>query len=1099
VVDAENAWDITKGLSSYSIGIVDNGSKIDHVDLQSKIIDYDNTSSIHGTKVAGIAGAVTNNDEGVASLGWNLSLNTYSGIGVSNKVSDIITAISTSDIINMSWMTTAFTVGALELEELCPDCGDPAKWAPVLKSYDYPEVSAAIEDADSAGIICVAAAGNRTANTGMSSLPEECDPTNPYTSSVTIYPASYSNVIAVSATKLNSSTEEFISGFNYGSFIHVSAPGSAIYTTNNSGGYVATESGTSYSSPLVAALCGLIKSINPGLSIEQIKTILKNSADKIDSNNHAYNGLGWNAYMGYGRINAYKALKYTLEYYGGTLTQDIEVESGESLAFSSGAVVNLNSNLITTSGGTMTIANGAEINPYICVKESGVIKGLYPTISEAAVATTASQVIVLNGTISTDIVVPSGETVVIESTADIDMNDHTITTTSGTITIISGAEINPDIRLKSGTTTVGLYSSLSSAFSAGSIVEVRGTHTFSDNYSIASAKTLKPVEEAELKFPPSKILNVYGTLNANNATFTSTSGVWEGIEFKQGSSGDMTECTVENAEIGIHANSYSSSYPTNPTISECTIDDCNYGIRCTNSNPNIEDCIITANTGILCVYSDPNIEDCWIESESSTGKAINNYHGDPAINDNIITAPYGIYNYYSSPTVTNNNIECSSVGLYCATYSSPLLAGEQSHGNNEFSGEVNYGVSTSGNSNPILGYKECGDGVTLATGNNSFDFNSFTYLLYNGGTGQIKAHNNYWGTSTPTSSLFYNVAYDHWHPYLISPPSTSSIISPENSVFDDRFELASVLTEETSAIEEEGDNLTVYYDDSWGLKTKINFLYYLYIIGEAEGVADLCKDIILGHPYDPEAFMALDLIYQISKNEKINKDIEKEVFKTYLKNRDNEYGNQNLNASAEMLLAGMEGKDGLNRLEKVYKKHKDTFMGKYALQQKFMYYFHEEESIEEARIILNLMDEVYPNEAVTYEAHSLIGDEVMNPKDFYKQYHEKDATEQAQLVSTDIAEIFPEEYTLSAAYPNPFNPSTTLEYALPIQSEVECNIYSISGELVKSFNYDQNAGTYGITWNGSNVSSGIYLIRFVADAKDGSESFVDYQKVTLLK
>lgn len=93
----------------------------------------------------------------------------------------------------------------------------------------------------------------------------------------------------------------------------------------------------------------------------------------------------------------------------------------------------------------------------------------------------------------------------------------------------------------------------------------------------------------------------------------------------------------------------------------------------------------------------------------------------------------------------------------------------------------------------------------------------------------------------------------------------------------------------------------------------------------------------------------------------------------------------------------------------------------------------------------------------------------------------------------------PTHVELFSIYPNPFNPSTTIEYALPVQSKVECSIYSISGVLIESFNFDQNAGTHNITWDGSDAPSGIYLIRFVAEAKDGSNSFIDYQKVTLLK
>jgi hypothetical protein len=263
--------------------------------------------------------------------------------------------------------------------------------------------------------------------------------------------------------------------------------------------------------------------------------------------------------------------------------------------------------------------------------------------------------------------------------------------------------------------------------------------------------------------------------------------------------------------------------------------------------------------------------------------------------------------------------------------------------------------------------------------------------------------------------------------------------------------------------------------------------------GEAIGVADLCKDIIIEYPYEPEAFIALDLIYQISKNEKIKKDIDKDMFKTYLKTFENSKSNKLLEANAMLLLAGLE-KD-VSRMDKVYKEHKYTYMGKYALQQQFMYWFHEAEDLKSARNILNEMDEVYPDEAVTYESHILIGDEVID----YREFYGKGTPEAMQLTMTDLPEIIPDNYCLKAAYPNPFNPTTTLEYALPVQSKVNCCIYDVAGNLINEYSYDRSAGVHRIIWNDSSISSGIYLIRFTAEAHDGSESFIDYQKVTLLK
>lgn len=151
-----------------------------------------------------------------------------------------------------------------------------------------------------------------------------------------------------------------------------------------------------------------------------------------------------------------------------------------------------------------------------------------------------------------------------------------------------------------------------------------------------------------------------------------------------------------------------------------------------------------------------------------------------------------------------------------------------------------------------------------------------------------------------------------------------------------------------------------------------------------------------------------------------------------------------------------------------------------------------------AHPLLTELDNVYPDERVTFEAHMLMSDNKVDVKTFYSEYY-KEEPHDAEFVTTDIQEIIPEAYELKAAYPNPFNPSTTLEYSLPVQSEVECSIFDLSGNLVKEFFFNQYAGKHSITWNADQFSSGIYLVRFTAKAVDGTNSFVDYQKVTLLK
>ena len=77
-------------------------------------------------------------------------------------------------------------------------------------------------------------------------------------------------------------------------------------------------------------------------------------------------------------------------------------------------------------------------------------------------------------------------------------------------------------------------------------------------------------------------------------------------------------------------------------------------------------------------------------------------------------------------------------------------------------------------------------------------------------------------------------------------------------------------------------------------------------------------------------------------------------------------------------------------------------------------------------------------------------------------------------------------YELLGNYPNPFNPSTTIRYAIPNVSYVSLRIYDILGREVKTLvNSEQNIGNHSVQWNGDNnygnkVSSGIYLYKIEA-------------------
>lgn len=164
LINAKNAWEITRENPCIKIGITDVSFQ-QHTDLNNKVTSNTNTvtpatpstSPSHGTEVAGMAGAETNNNIGVSSAGFNIGLEYYA-LGYNG----ILQAINNGcKVVNCSWYS--HTSSVLE--------------APTL------EIDSILQLADLYNVTIVAAAGNN--NTGT--------PTDYF------YPASYDQVISVTS------------------------------------------------------------------------------------------------------------------------------------------------------------------------------------------------------------------------------------------------------------------------------------------------------------------------------------------------------------------------------------------------------------------------------------------------------------------------------------------------------------------------------------------------------------------------------------------------------------------------------------------------------------------------------------------------------------------------------------------------------------------------------------------------------------------------------------------------------------------------------------------------------------------------------------
>jgi subtilisin family serine protease len=299
-IRAPEAWDITTG-DDLTIAIIDTGVDMDHPDLMGKLwtnadempgngLDDDGNGKVddihgwhfyhlcsgiecfpfednnpqddngHGSHVAGIASAETNNGIGIAGISWGAKLmpvkvlDEYGEGWYSDIIKGIVYAVDNgAHIVNLS-------LGG---------------------ENDSQALAEAVGYAHARGALLVAATGND--------------------GGAVLYPAAYEEVLAVGATDEGDRRPSFS---NHGPEVDVAAPGVDIYSTWPWRESYWSRSGTSMATAHVAGLAALVWSVRPDYTNDQVREVIERSADDVNSATHP----GWDPYLGWGRINAHQAL-----------------------------------------------------------------------------------------------------------------------------------------------------------------------------------------------------------------------------------------------------------------------------------------------------------------------------------------------------------------------------------------------------------------------------------------------------------------------------------------------------------------------------------------------------------------------------------------------------------------------------------------------------------------------------------------------------------------------------------------------------------------------------------------------------------------------
>jgi hypothetical protein len=265
-IKADNSQVVVRALSAFNA----NGSFVGNEAQFVEVPQNENWDDVgHGSHTAGIIAALGNNEKGIAGVAWkNVKLISYKCFSDTSNYSGSDWAVygGLADLIQ--WKKNNNISQTIPVNMSLG--GSYAGW------FEIDMINQALEN----GIMIVASMGNDGYNYHK-------------------YPASYTGVMAVGATRADGTKVHFSTS---GSHISVSAPGYNIYSTYNKNNTSYTDmSGTSMAAPFVTGTIAYLLTFNPNLKPSQLRTIIESTATDIGEQ-------GWDEDTGYGLVNVKAAI-----------------------------------------------------------------------------------------------------------------------------------------------------------------------------------------------------------------------------------------------------------------------------------------------------------------------------------------------------------------------------------------------------------------------------------------------------------------------------------------------------------------------------------------------------------------------------------------------------------------------------------------------------------------------------------------------------------------------------------------------------------------------------------------------------------------------